>query len=94
MLSAGSTLPVQSVKACVVYDSETGEIHHQHKVLTLVGGREPGEGEMAEHAIRALRTRRNPPVGKFDVLHVAPGLLETGKKCRVDVKNKTLVVDA
>jgi hypothetical protein len=92
MKSAGATVPVQSIKACVVYDSESGEIYHQHKVLTLVGGREPGESEMAEHALHALRNRHNPPVGKFSVLHVAPDSLETRKKCRVDVNNQIVVV--
>ena len=93
MNSAGSTAPVQSTKACVVYDSESGKIYHRHKVLTLVGGREPTESEMAEHALQALRNRRNPPVGKFSVLHVAPDSLETRQKCRVDVSNKNLIVD-
>ena len=67
MIIAGSTAPVQSIKACVVYDPDSGEIHHRHKVLTLVGGREPTEKEMAEHALQALRNRRNPPVGKLSV---------------------------
>ena len=37
MTGSGATVPVQSIKACVVYDSTTGQIHHQHHVLTLVG---------------------------------------------------------
>jgi hypothetical protein len=94
MNSVGSTVPVQSIKACVVYNSGSGEIHHQHRVLTLVGGREPEEREMAEHALRAVRNRRlNPLAGNFSVLHVAPGSLETHKKYRVNVDKKTLVVD-
>ena len=84
---------MRSIKACVVYDFESGETHHQHRVLTLVGGREPGKSEMAEHALRALRSRRNPPVGRLSVLHVASDSLETRKKCRVDVNTKTLVVE-
>jgi len=93
MNSVGSTVLVRSIKACVVYDSGSGEIHHQHRVLTLVGGREPEEREKAEHALRAVRNRRNPPARNFSVLHVAPDSLETHKKYRVNVDKKTLVVD-
>ena len=35
---AGATVPVQSIKACVVYDPSDGRIHHEHRVLTLTGG--------------------------------------------------------
>ena len=35
---SGSTLPVHSIKACVVYDTSDGRIYHQHRVLTLKGG--------------------------------------------------------
>ncbi|MGB8966300.1 MAG: hypothetical protein WCB99_11725 [Candidatus Cybelea sp.] len=93
MNRAGATVPVQSIKACVVYDPATGAIHHEHRVLTLAGGREPTESEIAEAALKGLANRRRPPKGEFQVLHVNPAAMESGKRYRVDVKAKALVTD-
>jgi hypothetical protein len=92
MTRVGSTLPVQSIKACLVYDAK-GKIHHQHSVLTLVGGREPGEDEVAKDALFAAANRRKPPTGPLHVLHVPHDAMEPGKRYRVDVKKKTLAVE-
>jgi hypothetical protein len=89
---AGATIPVKSKKACVTYDSSNGRIHHHHYVLTLVGGREPTEDEIAVDAIRIVAKRRNPPGGELRVLHVHHEALEPGKQYRVDLHKKTLAV--
>jgi hypothetical protein len=89
---AGATVSIQSHKACVVYDSSTGQIHHEHRVLTLVGGREPTDDEIAKEALRVAATgRREAPRGNLDVLHIIPQAWESGKTYRVDVHNKKLV---
>jgi hypothetical protein len=91
---ADATVPVLSVKVCLVYDSTSGRIHHHHRVLTLVGGREPAEDEIAADALRAVSNRRNPLSGRhLHVLHVQHDAMEPGKRYRVDVRRKALVLE-
>lgn len=87
----GSTAPVHSIKACVVYDAASGKIHHSHRVLTLEGGREPPAEEIAADALRAVAGRRSPPGGTLEVLHVDPAVLEDRTRYRVDLEGKRLV---
>jgi hypothetical protein len=94
MSDAGATCPVQSIKACVVYDSTNGRIHHVHRVLTLVGGREPAEAEIAADALRAMGGLPAAPTGALEVLHVHHSAVEPGKRYRVDLAAKALVVHA
>lgn len=89
----GATVPIQSIKACVVYDSRSGQIHHRHAVLTLVGGRQPTEDEIAADALRATKNRRNPPEGDLHVLHVDHDAVKSGKRQRVDLDRRRLVAD-
>ena len=92
MQTTGATVPVKSIKACVVYDVTRGRIHHQHRVLTLVGGREPADDEIARDALQALNRRRKPPKGKLQVLHIKHDAMEQGKRYRVDLKTKKLAI--
>jgi hypothetical protein len=92
MNHAGATIPIQSIKACVVYDATSGLIRHCHRVLTLAGGREPAEGEIAADALRAMNNLPNPPSGVHHVLHVHHDAIEPGKRYRVDLPTKTLVL--
>jgi hypothetical protein len=93
MNNVGATVPVQSIKACVVYNSSSGQIYHEHRVLTLGGGREPAESEIAADALRAIGKRRQPPGGALGVLHIHHLAMERGKRYRVDVTEKELVVE-
>lgn len=93
MNQVGATIPLQSVKLCVVYDPSDGRIYHHHRVLTLVGGREPTESEVKADALRAVGKRRRPPSGRLEVLHVSHETVEMGKRYRVDISTKALVVD-
>jgi hypothetical protein len=93
MVEHGATVPIQSMKACVIYDMDSGEIHHRHSAITLVGGREPTEEEIAAEARRALKNRRDQPVSDLEVLHVDYELLKADKRYRVDLESKTLVPD-
>ena len=90
--STGSTLPIQSLKSCVLYD-ETGRIHLQHAVMTLQGGYEPTEEEMANEARRVLRRSSHsvPEPKALHVLHVPHGALQPGKEYRVDPTRRKLL---
>ena len=91
MKNFGSTLPVHSIKVCVVYAADSGKIHHLHSVLTLVGGEEPTPDEMAKEALRSLSNRRKPPGGELHVLHVPHDALESETGYRVDHAKQVLV---
>jgi hypothetical protein len=92
MNKASATVPVQSMQACVVYDSTSGQIRHHHRVITLVGGREPTLEEIAADALRVLNSHLpNPSGGVLHVLHVKHDAIEPGKKYRVDPHKKELV---
>jgi len=43
----GAVAVITSERLCVVYERSSGEIVHTHRVVTLEGGREPSEHEMA-----------------------------------------------
>ena len=91
---AGSTLPIRSIKACVVYDTTSGQIHHQHRVLTLEGGDEPEESAMERDALARVEARRSGhPGGTLAVLHLAHDAMSAGRRYRVDVSKKVLVTD-
>lgn len=88
--NAGATIPVHSIKACVIYEEVSGRIRHYHRVLTLVGGQEPTEQEIAEHALKGL-TKRGKQTATINVLHIGPHAFEPGKKYRVDHEKQVLI---
>ena len=92
-MNHGGPGPVQSMKACVVYDAADGQIHHHHLVFTVVGGREPTADEVAADALRAAKNRHSPPTGVLDVLHIHHDAIKLGKRYRVDVHKKVLVLE-
>jgi hypothetical protein len=74
----------------VVYDSQSGRIHHTHHTVVLKGGRDIPEDEMAATALDMLR-ERGLDVAKFKVLHTAPDAMEAGTVYAVDVAKRVLV---
>jgi hypothetical protein len=88
--SMGATGAVQSHKLCVLYDRANGHIQHEHRVLTLVGGREPSEAEMEEDAFR-LAGDWYGDSGDLAALHTAPDVMQPGQRYRVDVDRKALI---
>ena len=92
MNRAGATVPIHSIKACVVYDTASGQIHHRHHVLTLVGGREPGHTKSPQMRFGRSGSLPKPPGGVLDVLHVHHDAMESGKRYRVDLRTKALAL--
>jgi hypothetical protein len=87
----GSNTPIYSKKACVVYDARTGRLHHVHRVVTFVGGREPSEEQMTRDALHAFK---GPPMGhsgEFHTLQVRHDAIEPGKSYRIDHHKRALV---
>lgn len=89
--NAGATVAIRSIKACVIYDEASGAIRHHHRVLTLDGGHEPTQQEMADQALEAFRKHGNATAAKLGVLHVGADEFEPGKQYRVDHGTQTLV---
>ena len=91
MDQSGATVPVHSIKAYMVYDRSSGRVHHEHRVMTLVGGREPPDAQMAADALKAANRRGRHAEGALEVLAVDHRTVEPGKTYRVDLHAKTLV---
>jgi hypothetical protein len=87
----GGTLPVKSSKACVVYDADTGQIHHIHGVITLVGGREATEHESEARAM-ALLEAKGRKTSALQALHVAGDAIEPHRRYAVEPKTRQLIV--
>jgi len=87
---SGGSVPVHSVKSCVVYDEVSGEIHHVHHVVTLEGGRESTDAEIEAFAISRARVHIPDSKG-VRALHVAADALQPGELYAVDPKNRGLV---
>ena len=90
METSGGTVPVQSSRGCVIYDSDSGQIHHVHEVITFKGGREPTEAEIGAHAMNIVK-RKGHPTEKLGVLHLPSDKLPRAQACSVDLKTLALV---
>ena len=90
---SGSTLPIQSIKACVVYDTSDGRICHQHRVLTLEGGYEPSEDVMAGDALRFIGARHEGKKAPLAILHIHHEAIEPGRRYHVHLERKELIAD-
>ena len=94
MMIASSTVgvgeDVDSHYACIVYDQETGGIHHVHHVINLVGAEAPTHEEMTQRAhANAPSDRRSG----LTVVVVEGDQIERGKSYRVDHTTKALVIE-
>jgi hypothetical protein len=88
---SGGTAKVHSAKSCVLYEADTGRIHHMHHVITLEGGQESTAREMEEHALNVVR-QRGVDAANLQVLHVASDAIDPGMRYVVDPKRRSLVV--
>jgi hypothetical protein len=102
--TAGSTdYAIRSVKACVVFDSATGEIQHIHEVVTMEGSEETSDDEVMRRALSLARERLESGTalpgeqgvramrGELEALQVDPSQLAVARPYRVDVQTKSLV---
>jgi argonaute-like protein implicated in RNA metabolism and viral defense len=81
---------IQGERCCIVFESASGKIRHVHRVITMLGGTERGEKEIAERAL-ALAKKHGATGAKLDVIHIDPKTVEARGHYRVDLKNRTLV---
>ncbi len=88
--SSGGTVPVKSSRTCIVYDAESGRVHHVHQVVTLEGGQEPTEAQIEAHAMEIVR-RKGKPTQKLKMLHLPSEKIPMHQLLAVDPKTKTLV---
>jgi hypothetical protein len=87
--SAGAESPLHSIMHCVLYDPHSGDIRHQHRVLTVFGAIEPSEDEVVADARRLAA--QSAPSRELMALLLPPGVMEADHCYRVDVGQKTLV---
>jgi hypothetical protein len=85
----GSEKP-ESHYVCIMYDQQTGRIHHIHQVINFPGAEAPSREEMEKNA--RLNAPKDAPTG-LAVLLVPSQQLERGKSYRVDHAKQTLVVE-
>lgn len=90
MDTSGGTVSVQSSRACIVYDSDSGRIHHVHEVITFKGGREPTEDEIGADAMNIVR-RKGHPTEKLGVLHLPSDKVPRKQAYAVDLRTMELV---
>ena len=102
-MSGSTGYQVQSVQACVVFDTASGEIHHVHQVVTIEGAEPTSDDEVKQRALSFARQRlesgtplpgeqtvRNVE-GELEALQVDPSLVDRIRPQRVDPKTRTLV---
>jgi hypothetical protein len=85
-----SKVEPESIETYVVYDAETGDIFHVHRVVILKGGAPISHGEEEKHALSLARKRR-PFAGNLAVLRVQHESLQQGLVYAVDLQTRSLV---
>src|ERR1700733_13100826 len=85
-------------RTCVVYDPQSGKIHHVHYVAVLPGAKSPTKQEIEERALaHAEKTSAyfSSQLAHFSsqlkVLHVPPQSLKPRSKHRVSLDDLTIV---
>ena len=84
----GGTQEPESHYMCVVYDRETGKIHHLHQVVNLPGAPAPLPGAMKASALHHAKRHGMP---NFHVLVVPGDQIHRGRFYRVDHGKQALV---
>lgn len=73
-----------SVKTCVLYDPSDGRVVHTHRVVTMPGGQESNDEEVAERAGDCAK-RMGHETNGLHVLHVGPDDCDGVSQYRVDL---------
>jgi hypothetical protein len=74
----------------LIYDAETGEVIHGHKVLVLPGVEPPSEEELQKQALDMATKVTERPAGKLKTLAVEEKDLKPGHLPHVDPKSRKL----
>jgi hypothetical protein len=102
-MSGSTGYQVQSVQACVVFDTASGEIHHVHQVVTMEGAEATSDDEVKQRALLFARQRleSGTPLpgeqtvrtikGELEAFQVDPVLVDRTRPQRVDPETRTLV---
>jgi hypothetical protein len=91
---AAETSQQNAHHACVVYDPQSGKIHHIHQVAVLPGAESPTQHEIEERAL-SLARKISPHVSTgLKALHVAPQSLKPRSRHRVNLENLTIVSES
>jgi hypothetical protein len=90
LLGTGGTINVVSIKACVVYEPETGIIKHIHHSITLEGG-SPTPDEQVEHKALEIAAKRHPDPGRLRTLPIPNESLDPNRRYRVDHESRSLI---
>ncbi|HZD23452.1 MAG TPA: hypothetical protein VE569_08640 [Acidimicrobiia bacterium] len=79
----------------VVYDRNTGRIHHVHQEVNLPGAAKTDPSRCLETALKLAGEMTGKPIAALDALAVEPPdrgiLLQAGQRPKVDVKKRRLV---
>jgi hypothetical protein len=85
--------------AIVLFDPESGAVHHIHQVISLEGADQPSGEELEraarEHALEKAKRYPGldlpPPPKRLEAMHIDPSDLNHHGSLRVDVKAHKLV---
>ncbi len=90
MNTSGGNIGPKSIETYVVYDGDTGEIHHVHQVVTFEGAE--GGRRDAESQARSFVEKRLAFAQNLKVLPIPNDALRPGIIHAVDVNTKALIV--
>jgi len=82
----------RKVAKVLVYDFETGKLHHMHQHITLEGGIEPDHEQLEKAALENAMIRQGRDASRMRFLHIHDqNAMQPGTRYQVDVRNLALV---
>ena len=86
----GKAPTIAEERAFMIYDAESGEVRHLHRVTVFTGAEAPPREEDDARALAAAR-QLGHRTEKLAVLSIAPADLAASAGCRVDLRSRKLV---
>jgi len=84
-------LRVSNESLVVLYDAETGNIVHTHRVVSFKDAEHPDKATLEKQALEQLRIAQPQAAKKAQVLHSAPTSMRADAIYKVDKQKKLLV---